>query len=131
MRRESVFRYLSFAVLAFACCSAKVRAEEIEVCVKYLQKKGSLKNLSFLQDLPADAKILGSLTISAEPGKRSRATAQVDKRAFELSVLIEKVEKDEITAAPRTNSSKRMSALARGATGSSKPLWIALAASTS
>ena len=91
-----MFRYLSLALLAFLCFSATTYGEEFEVCVKYLEKKGSLKNLLFLQDLPADARVLGSLTISAEPGKRSKAIAQVNKRTFELSVLIEKVEKDEL-----------------------------------
>jgi hypothetical protein len=57
-----------------------VRAEEFEVCVKYLEKKGQLKNVVFLQSVPADAKVLGSVTISAEPGKRSKATTQVDKK---------------------------------------------------
>jgi hypothetical protein len=97
MRRESMFRYLPFALLVFLFFSAITRAEEFEVCVKYLEKKGQLKNVVFLQSVPADAMVLGSVTIFAEPGKRSKATAQVDKRTFELSVLIEKVEKDEIT----------------------------------
>jgi hypothetical protein len=90
-----------FTLVAFG---PETSATEFQVSVKYLvlhqadavEEKNSNK-LVFFEELPSNAKVIGSLTVSAELGKTSKASAQVGKRTLELSVWVQKVEADEVT----------------------------------
>jgi hypothetical protein len=82
--------------LAIATLNTKVAAGEFQFSVKYLETKETATPL-FFQKLPPDAQVLGSLTISAELGKKCTATAQIDKRTLGVSIFVQKVWEDGLT----------------------------------
>ena len=89
-------RYLCFAFLACVTLTTKTSASEFQICVEFLESK-SPGDIIIFEQLPKDAKVLGSLMVFAELGKCSIASARIGKQNLELSAQVQKVEEDEVT----------------------------------